>query len=68
MLNIMNKKRIREKELRRREVMALELYYSSDVKKIEKNHKRILWLRKYLGISNKPRRISVAELLLQRMM
>ena len=64
----MNKKRIREKELRRREVMALELYSSSDVKKIEKNHKRILWLRKYLGISNKPRRISVAELLLQRMM
>ena len=68
MFNIMNKKRIREKELRRREVMALELYSSSDVKKIEKNHKRILWLRKYLGISNKPRRISVAELLLQRMM
>ena len=64
----MNKKRIREKELRRREVMALELYDSSDAKKIEKNHKRILWLRKYLGISNKPRRISVAELLLQRMM
>ena len=68
MFNIMNKKRIREKELRRREVMALELYNSSDVKKIEKNHKRILWLRKYLGISNKPRRISVAELLLRKMM
>ena len=68
MFNIMNKKRIREKELRRREVMALELYGSSDVKKIEKNHKRILWLRKYLGISNKPRRISVAELLLRKMM
>ena len=64
----MNKKRIREKELRRREVMALELYGSSDVKKIEKNHKRIVWLRKYLGISNKPRRISVAELLLRKMM
>ena len=64
----MNKRKFREKELRRREVMALELYGSSDVKKIEKNHKRILWLRTYLGISNKPRRISVAELLLQRMM
>lgn len=62
----MNKKRIREKELRRREAMALELYDSGDVKKIEKNHKRILWLRKYLGISNKPRRISVAELLLKK--
>lgn len=62
----MNKKRIKEKELKRREAMALELYSSGNTKKIEKNHMRILWLRKYLGISNRPRRISVAELLLQR--
>lgn len=62
----MNKERIKEKELKRREATALELYGSGNTKKIEKNHKRILWLRKYLCISNKPKRISVAELLLQR--
>lgn len=64
----MNKKRIRKKELKRREVSALELYGSTECNAIEKNHKRIVWLRKYLGVSNKPKRISVAELLLQRMM
>lgn len=61
----MNRK---EKELKRREALALQLYGSTKYNVIKKNHKRIIWLRKYLGISNKPRRISVAELLLQRMM
>lgn len=63
----MNKKRIRTKELKRREVLAIELYGSEDYGKIEKNHKRILWLRKYLGVSSKPKRISVAELLLRKL-
>ena len=61
----MNRK---QKELKRREALALQLYNSTKFNVIEKNHKRIVWLRKYLGISNKPKRISVAELLLQRMM
>ena len=61
----MNRK---EKELKRREALALQLYGSTKYNVIKKNHKRIIWLRKYLGISTKPRRISVAELLLQRMM
>ena len=59
----MNRK---QKELKRRETLAIKLYGSTKYNIIEKNHKRIVWLRKYLGISNKPRRISVAELLLQR--
>ena len=62
----MNKKRIKEKELKRLEALAMELYGSTKYNIIDKNHKRIVWLRKYLGISNRPRRISVAELLLQR--
>ena len=61
----MNRK---QKELKRREALAIKLYGSTKYNVIEKNHKRIVWLRKYLGVSNKPRRISVAELLLQRMM
>ena len=61
----MNRK---QKELKRREALAIKLYGSTKYNVIEKNHKRIVWLRKYLGISNKPRRISVASLLLQRMM
>ncbi len=61
----MNRK---QKELKRREALALQLYGSTKYNVVKKNHKRIIWLRKYLGISNKPRRISVAELLLQRMM
>lgn len=61
----MNRK---EKELKRREVLALQLYGSTKYNVIRKNHKRIIWLRKYLGISNKPKRISVAELLLRKMM
>lgn len=61
----MNRK---QKELKRREALAIKLYGSTKHNVIQKNHKRIVWLRKYLGISNKPRRISVAELLLQRMM
>ena len=60
----MNRKK---KELKRREALAMELYGSTKYNVIEKNHKRIVWLRKYLGISNKPRRISVAEILLQRL-
>lgn len=64
----MNKRKFREKELKRREALAMELYGSTKYNVIEKNHKRIVWLRKYLGISNKPRRISVAELLLRKMM
>ena len=64
----MNKRKLKEKELKRREVLALKLYGSTKYNVVKKNHKRIVWLRKYLGISNKPRRISVAELLLQRMM
>ena len=62
----MNRRRIKEKELKRREALALQLYNTTKFNVIEKNHKRIVWLRKYLGISNRPRRISVAELLLQR--
>ena len=61
----MNRKK---KELKRREALALQLYGSTKYNVIKKNHNRIVWLRKYLGISNKPRRISVAELLLRRMM
>lgn len=61
----MNRK---EKELKRREALALKLYGSTKYNVIRKNHERIFWLRKYLKISNQPRRISVAELLLQRMM
>ena len=61
----MNRK---EKELKRREVLALQLYGSTKYNVIRKNHKRIIWLRKYLGISNKPKHISVAELLLRKMM
>lgn len=59
----MNRK---QKELKRRETLAIKLYGSTKYNIIEKNHKRIVWLKKYLGISNKPKRISVAELLLQR--
>lgn len=61
----MNRK---EKELKRREALALKLYGSTKYNVIRKNHERISWLRKYLKIPNQPRRISVAELLLQRMM
>ena len=61
----MNKRK--KKELKKREALALQLYGSTKYNVIRKNHKRIVWLRKYLGISNKPRRVSVAELLLQRM-
>lgn len=61
----MNRK---QKELKRREALAMELYGSTKYNVIEKNHRRIMWLKKYLGISNQPKRISVAELLLQRMM
>ena len=63
----MNKRKLKEKELKRREALAMELYGSAKYNVIEKNHKRIVWLRKYLKIPNKPKRISVAELLLQRM-
>lgn len=62
----MNKRKLKEKELKRREALAMELYGSSKYNVIEKNHKRVVWLRKYLGIKNEPRRISVAEFLLQR--
>ena len=55
------------KELKRREALAMKLYGSTKYNIIEKNHKRIVWLRKYLGLSNKPKRISLAEILLQRM-
>lgn len=61
-------KRLKQKELKRREVLALQLYGSTKHNVIKKNHNRIVWLRKYLGISNKPKRISVAELLLRKMM
>lgn len=58
----------KQKELKRREALAMELYGSTKYNVIDKNHRRIMWLKKYLGISNQPKRISVAELLLQRMM
>lgn len=61
----MNRK---QKELKRREALAMELYGSTKYNVIGKNHKRIVWLRKYLKVPNRPKRISVAELLLQRMM
>lgn len=57
-----------KKELKRREAKALSLFGSNKYNVIEKNHKRIVWLRKYLGIKNEPKRISVAELLLRKMM
>lgn len=63
----MNKRRIKNKELKRRENLALMLYGSNKHNVIEKNHRRIVWLRKYLGISNEPKRMVVAELLLQKM-
>lgn len=63
----MNKKNRLKKELKKRETLAIELYGSTKYNMIEKNHKRIVWLRKYLGISNKPQKISVVELLLKRM-
>ena len=58
----------KQKELKRREALAIKLYGSTRYNVIEKNHRRIVWLRKYLKVPNQPRRISVAELLLQRMM
>ena len=58
----------KEKELKRREALAIKLYGSTKYNVIDKNHRRIVWLRKYLKVPNQPRRISVAELLLQRMM
>ena len=61
----MNRK---QKELKRREALAIKLYGSTKYNVIEKNHRRIVWLRRYLKVPNQPRRISVAELLLQRMM
>lgn len=63
----MNKKRIYEKELKIREAKALLLYGSAKYNVIEKNHKRIVWLRKYLGIKNEPKRMSVASILIQKM-
>jgi hypothetical protein len=63
----MKNRRRKEKELKRRETLALQLYGSTKDNVIRKNHRRIVWLRKYLGLSNKPKRISVAELLLRRM-
>lgn len=63
----MNEKRIYEKELKKREAKALLLYGSAKYNMIEKNHKRIVWLRKYLGIKNEPKRMSVASILLQKM-
>lgn len=62
----MNKRKRKEKELKRREALALKLYGSSKINVLRKNHERILWLRKYLGISNQPKRMSVAELLLKK--
>ena len=61
-------RRLKQKELKRREALAIKLYGSTKYNVIEKNHRRIIWLRKYLKVPNQPRRISVAELLLQRMM
>ena len=60
----MNRK---QKELKRREALALKLYGSTKYNVIDKNHRRIVWLRKYLGISNQPKRISVAEILLKKL-
>ena len=64
----MNKRKFREKELKRREEKALYLIGTEKYHQIQKNHERIMFLRKYLKIPNKPRRISVAELLLRKMM
>lgn len=61
----MNRK---QKELKRREALAIKLYGSTKYNVIEKNHRRIVWLRKYLKVPHQPKRISVAELLLQRML
>lgn len=63
----MNKRRLKKKELKRREALALSLFGSTKYNVIEKNHKRIVWLKKYLGIKNEPRRMSVASILLQKM-
>ena len=48
----MNRKRIKEKELKKLEARALRLYGSTKYNVIEKNHRRIIWLRKYLGYFN----------------
>lgn len=56
-----------KKELKHREAKALSLFGSNKYNVIEKNHKRIVWLRKYLGIKNEPKRMSLASILLQKM-
>lgn len=63
----MKKKELKTKELKKLEAKALSYYGTDKLHLIQKNHRRIMWLKKYLGISLKPKRISVAELLLQRM-
>lgn len=63
----MNKRKLKEKELKKKEEKALYLIGTEKYHQIQKNHERIMWLRKYLKIPNKPKRISLAEILLQRM-
>lgn len=62
----MNRKKL-ERKLKRCEAKALDLFGTTKYHQIEKNHERILWLRKKLGIKNEPRRISLADILLSRM-
>jgi hypothetical protein len=64
----MSKKNRLIKELKKREVKALTLYGSEKYHLIYKNHKRLMWLKKKLKIKNEPRRMSVASILLSRMM
>lgn len=64
----MNKKNRLIKELKKKEAKALALYGSTKYHLIDKNHERLMWLKKKLKIKNEPRRISVASILLSRMM
>lgn len=64
----MNKVKRLQKELKKVEAKALALYGSTKYHLIEKNHKRLLFLKKKLGIRNEPRRISVASILLSSIM
>lgn len=63
----MNKRAKLEKELKKCEAKALDLFGTQKYHQIEKNHERVLWLKKKLGIKNEPRRISLADILLSRM-
>lgn len=63
----MKKRRLYEKELKKTETRALMLWGTEKYHQIEKNHKRLIYLKKKLGIKNEPKRMSVASIFLSRM-